>query len=287
MHQTSPGAVEEDSLHVRVLYAAEMLIDEEWDEQGVCSTYWRYYVNYRTGPAVRLHDGTRYELPPGFVHLIPPWVRIDLLGGHGAQHLWAHFDIVGLPGGIVREVFATPASLPLSGALKATAEAMRQALDQPQARVRPDAIFSIKAAIQCALAVLFAGQSELNQARISAVTRFDAAIGPALRQIATDLHRSISVPELARACGYAPDHFSRLFRAEVGQTPAQYILECRVALAAQQLVLSDCSIDAIAEACGFPDRFYFSRVFTKRMGVPPARYRRAQPSPLTRSARRP
>ena len=115
---------------------------------------------------------------------------------------------------------------------------------------------------------------------MAGIMHVDAAIGPALRFIEANLGRSMRVDGLARLCGYAQDHFTRIFRREVGQTPGQYILERRVAVAAQKLVLGDATIETIAEECGFPDRFYFSRVFARRMGVPPGNYRKANPPPF-------
>lgn len=278
----SAGLIDSDSLHIRVLYAREALIDPEWNDRGVCSTYWRFYVNYRDGAHVRLHDGTLYALPAGFVHFIPPWVVIDLVALGPVEHLWAHFDIVGLPGTMIRDLFARPQSLPWTGACEATAAVMRQALNHPQARERPDAIFAVKAAIHCALSQWFALLPPVSLSRMAGIMRFDAAIGPALRYIEANLGRPMRVEALARLCNFAQDHFTRVFRREVGQTPGQYILERRVAVAAQQLVLSDATIDVIAEDCGFPDRFYFSRVFTRRMGIPPGSYRKANPRPFAR-----
>jgi AraC family L-rhamnose operon transcriptional activator RhaR len=60
----------------------------------------------------------------------------------------------------------------------------------------------------------------------------------------------------------------------VGQSPSHYIRERRVMLAAQQLLFSSASIDDIALATGFGNRFYFSRVFTRQLGVSPAAYRK-------------
>ena len=47
--------------------------------------------------------------------------------------------------------------------------------------------------------------------------------------------------------------------------------------ASELLVSTDYSIDRIAEACGFANRYYFTRVFTQRMGLPPGRYRSERP----------
>ena len=56
--------------------------------------------------------------------------------------------------------------------------------------------------------------------------------------------------------------------------PARYIVERRVSRAAELLVYSNDSLEQIADACGFPNRFYLSRVFTKVLGTSPARYRK-------------
>ena len=67
--------------------------------------------------------------------------------------------------------------------------------------------------------------------------------------------------------------FSKRFRARFGKSPAQYLIERRVAVAAQRLTHDDFSIETIAESCGFTDRAHFTRAFVKRMGIAPGGYR--------------
>ena len=57
-------------------------------------------------------------------------------------------------------------------------------------------------------------------------------------------------------------------------TPARYVQQVRLRKACQFLIESDGSIDQIAQALGFPDRFYFSRVFKKHTDNSPAQYRK-------------
>ncbi len=286
MAERQRSAVDHDGLHIRVLIATFFLIDSWWRTTGVCSPYWRYYVNYRDGAAIRLGDGSLYPLPAGQVHLIPAWVTFDLVNERPIEHLYAHFDIVGCPGTVVRELFTRPMSLAIDPALEATSAAMRERLSDPACHNRADALFATKAAIHLALARLIASLPPERQARMTAMARVDAPLAPALRHIELNFARPLRVAALARLCGYAEDHFRRLFRTAIGQTPGQYVLERRVALAAQRLALSDDGIDDIALACGFPDRFYFSRVFSKRMGAPPAAYRRGAIQAGPRTPRR-
>jgi transcriptional regulator GlxA family with amidase domain len=68
--------------------------------------------------------------------------------------------------------------------------------------------------------------------------------------------------------------FIRWFKKHTGTTPAAQGTRSRARAAARLLVLTDRSIEDIAAATGFPNRYYLSRVFTAHMGCGPATYRR-------------
>ena len=81
------------------------------------------------------------------------------------------------------------------------------------------------------------------------------------------LHRG-GVAELHVNQNYARDLFVR----QVGCTPLQYLTEKRIAYARQLLHsrrLTNYSIQEIARMCGYPDPYYFSRVFRKTTGLSP------------------
>ncbi len=81
---------------------------------------------------------------------------------------------------------------------------------------------------------------------------------------------------LARRVGRSVEGFIRWFHAEVGVSPQRYVLERRIHQACRQLSLTDLSIEEIAEAVGFSNRHHFTRVFTRVVGQPPARFRAQQ-----------
>ena len=80
---------------------------------------------------------------------------------------------------------------------------------------------------------------------------------------------------LAREMGMNTNAFIRKFRQAIGHTPHQYLLRLRIEQACGWLRMEALTMDQIAEAAGFCDRFHFSRVFKQVMGVSPAKFRDA------------
>jgi len=98
-------------------------------------------------------------------------------------------------------------------------------------------------------------------------------IGKALDFMRTNLHRDISRDETARHAGISPSHFSRLLKERTGRTFTELLRQCRVDLACDLLRSHDPSLAEIADACGFCDQSYFTRVFQDVKGMTPKQFR--------------
>lgn len=85
----------------------------------------------------------------------------------------------------------------------------------------------------------------------------------------------VSVAALARLCGLSQWHFSRLFKAEHGLSPAAFLQVERVREAVRLLQDTDAPLKAIANQCGFLDANYLGKVFLHHMGVSPGAFRRS------------
>ncbi len=90
------------------------------------------------------------------------------------------------------------------------------------------------------------------------------------------LRESVTVPEWARAIGLSPNYFRDIFKRETGLTPMDWLNQRRLQMARQYLSGTRKSVAEIAEACGFQDQFYFSRVFRKQFGQSPLQYRKGE-----------
>jgi len=103
------------------------------------------------------------------------------------------------------------------------------------------------------------------------------------RQIIEDVMRwaderladGLSVAAMARRSGYSEAHFSRLFSAVAGESPASWLASRRVTRAIERLRSSRTHVLDIALDCGFADVTTFARVFRRRTGLSPSAYRRA------------
>ncbi|WP_291125046.1 AraC family transcriptional regulator [Flavobacterium sp. UBA6031] len=88
-----------------------------------------------------------------------------------------------------------------------------------------------------------------------------------------NIHKQLTLKEIADHVGFSPSHFSTLFQKKTGFSPLNYHSQLKIQQACHWLDFSDMKINQIALTIGFDDPFYFSRVFTKTMGVSPTEYR--------------
>ena len=85
---------------------------------------------------------------------------------------------------------------------------------------------------------------------------------------------NITLEETAKLFFVSPWHLSRVFKRETSYNFKQYLLRLRLGEAQMRLSSTEQSIGEIAQACGFHDPAYFSRLFTSHIGISPGRYRR-------------
>ncbi|MDH6138184.1 transcriptional regulator GlxA family with amidase domain [Kitasatospora sp. GP30] len=88
------------------------------------------------------------------------------------------------------------------------------------------------------------------------------------------LHDPLQLADLARHAGMSRRTFTRRFRAEVGLSPAQWLIQQRLDLARHLLESSDLTIGRIAERTGFGSDVTLRQHLRAAIGVSPGAYRR-------------
>ncbi len=86
------------------------------------------------------------------------------------------------------------------------------------------------------------------------------------------IDRTCPPGELAEMAGLSPSYFRQLFRQTTGMTTVQYQNRLRVDKAKDLILSGACTVTEAAEATGFSDVSYFSRLFRKMTGRNPSEY---------------
>ncbi len=102
----------------------------------------------------------------------------------------------------------------------------------------------------------------------------DAVVAECQIWIADHYTASNPVSRLVERSGLPPRTFKRRFKAATGYSPVDYVQALRIEEAKQILETTSEPTDSIAHAVGYDDPAFFRRLFKRRTGVTPARYRR-------------
>lgn len=85
-----------------------------------------------------------------------------------------------------------------------------------------------------------------------------------------------NVSKLAKILGLNHNYFSILYKKHTGISPIKAINDYRLKNACKMLKFTDKAIKTIALNCGYADELYFSRVFSKKIGMSPTEYRQRE-----------
>jgi transcriptional regulator GlxA family with amidase domain len=116
-----------------------------------------------------------------------------------------------------------------------------------------------------------------GQSQFSATLAAQACESQPLRDLlawmADNLTEDMSVESLGRRAAMSPRNFARVFRQEVGETPARHVENLRLEAARRQLDTTSSSLEEVADASGFRSAEILRRTFARRLGVTPGQYR--------------
>lgn len=111
------------------------------------------------------------------------------------------------------------------------------------------------------------------QKNISSTEKRISYIEDALKYIELNYSEAISVQSLADWLNLEHTYLYRLFKSILHVSPQEYLLDFRIRQACNLLKTTDFSVSNIARSVGYEDALYFSRLFHRKKGMTPSRYR--------------
>jgi transcriptional regulator GlxA family with amidase domain len=157
-----------------------------------------------------------------------------------------------------------------------TAAGVTSALDLTLAFVQED--HGAETARQVARGLVTYLQRPGNQAQMSMFVAPSPAEHNSVRRVVehvmTPRCRRTSV--LAAAVGLSERHLTRLFLADIAQTPSRFVRRARVEAAAHLLASTPLPVPHVAARCGCRSGEALRQAFVAAYGIPPSHYRAAQ-----------
>ncbi|WP_406387342.1 helix-turn-helix domain-containing protein [Streptomyces sp. NBC_00887] len=204
---------------------------------------------------------TVHPIRPGHVSLIPPDTQAHYHYRGRSEHLYAHLRLA-------------PTGAPRTVAVMQDAAAETPMLSD---LLRRALVASRGAPSEATAAVWTVLWRVVNLAGLDHTGRPHAAVAAAMAHIETHLADPLAVPDIARAGGVSPNHLTRLFRTETGDTVVAYIRRRRLERARHLLRASTLPIPAVAAAVGISDLQAFNKACRSGLGSGPRAYRSGAP----------
>lgn len=253
---------------------------KNWHLTRIRSPFWRLYCNLDAGAEIRF-GRTRMPMEARAVYLVPAWLTWDGDSKPGVRHVYAHFDLPGMAGALTQRAFPRPMKVhPPSKARRARgpnlgSEMERLAKAFAHAEVAdPLLVCWAKSLVYRGLQLAFAQVPRAVREQCLHPAIGVPALDALLNYVEEHLHEDLGMDPLAERLHCSRAQVTRLFRKHLGVSPGVYVAERRIAHASELLVHGEASIEQVAERCGFPNRYYFTRIFSRLLGVPPAKYRK-------------
>lgn len=99
-------------------------------------------------------------------------------------------------------------------------------------------------------------------------------VNASIRFMKENIEKKLKLGDIACYVGYSSSQFSLMFTNRTGSSPIAYFNELKIRRACNLLDFSNLKINQICYKIGISDSYYFSRLFTRVMGISPTAYRR-------------
>lgn len=279
------------TLKISLLHIGYIQLGTEWQFDKVISPFSRLYL-ITEGEGWVFHNNQKYVLKPGYLYLIPSFTYSRY---HCDEYLAQYYIsfLEDIAGGLsvfeiqpfLYERKAHELDRPLFERLLALNPGRSIAqpdpktydnrpellsFNQPQPDQPPAHYLESQGILHQLFSRFFACDNTSQDTHKKTLHQLTSV----LQYIHKNLHRKLTVEQLATDHCLHPDYFSRLFFKVLGIRPLDYINNKRLERAQLLLSTSHASLSEVAEMVGIPNIYYFSRLFKQKLNMPPGKYRK-------------
>lgn len=276
-----------DQLHLLILNVGLAIHNADWNWRNVNSPFTRLYYVTEGAARILLPTGIQ-ELKPDHLYLVPSFTTHSYLCDTHFVHYYLHIYEDHQSESSILEDFSFPTEipagdleLPLIKRLCGINPTMQLPQSDPTSydnnptlikniiknkqRTFCDKVESRGIVYQLMARFLKDAQpkTEINDDRIQKV----------LSYIRKNIYKTIDIDSLAAISCLSKDHFIRLFKKEINNTPLQYINQKKIEKAQLISITDSMPVKNISYLLAYEDHSYFNRLFKKLTGVTPQQYR--------------
>ena len=91
-----------------------------------------------------------------------------------------------------------------------------------------------------------------------------------------NLHKNIRIDEFAKKCNCSTSNIYKLFKNSLDNAPLDFFIHLKMEKACKYLTQTNLKVKEIGRKLGYEDQYYFSRIFSKHIGLSPANYRKEE-----------
>ena len=92
--------------------------------------------------------------------------------------------------------------------------------------------------------------------------------------IENNYFEELTIEGIADQFSFNRSYMCRLFKEVEGKSPKEYMIDYKMSVACNLLLESSLTVENISNSIGYKDPFNFSKMFKKRIGLPPQEYKK-------------
>lgn len=115
-----------------------------------------------------------------------------------------------------------------------------------------------------------------NEVYLERISDSSSIITATINYIKNNLHKTITLMDLADHVNISTYHFSHLFKRELDISPIKYVSMTKINHAKTILLTSNSSINEISDSLGYSSSSSFINAFRLRVGISPQKYRQQE-----------